>query len=88
MLKISTLIEKCFNWKRICFHKIEFSGSARIEPYCELVGIKVSLVIILCNAFCQFLGDITIGENGSRPKPSLGKRSWYFFGKPMNKRTY
>lgn len=47
------------------FHNIKFSGSARIEPYCRIIGDpKISIGNnFYCNAFCHFLGDITIGDN-------------------------
>ena len=47
------------------FSNIEFLGTAVVEPYCRLSGDpKLSIGNnFYCNAFCHFLGEITIGEN-------------------------
>ena len=74
------------------FHKIEFSGSARIEPYCRISGDPKIIIgnNFYCNAFCQFLGDITIGENVMiGPKTIIwGRVHGISLGKPMNKQEH
>ncbi|MDB0601493.1 acyltransferase [Tenacibaculum maritimum] len=47
------------------FGGVVFEGTAIIEPYCRLNGTS-KLVIgnnFYCNAYCHFLGDITIGKD-------------------------
>ncbi|MFA5134771.1 MAG: acyltransferase [Patescibacteria group bacterium] len=47
------------------FTKIKFQGSAMIEPYCRFIGDPIIIIgkHFYCNAFCHFLGNITIGND-------------------------
>ncbi|GFD96229.1 transacetylase [Tenacibaculum mesophilum] len=47
------------------FYSVVFKGKATIEPYCRLNGTpKITIGDnFYCNAFCHFLGDITIGDD-------------------------
>jgi len=47
------------------FSSVDFLGTAVIEPYCRLNGDPKIIIgdNFYCNAFCHFLGEITIGEN-------------------------
>ena len=47
------------------FNRVEFRGTALIEAHCRMSGDPKIIIgdNFYCNAFCHFLGEITIGKN-------------------------
>ena len=46
-------------------NRVDFKGSAIVEPYCRLIGDPLITVgsDFYANVACHFLGEITIGDN-------------------------
>jgi len=74
------------------FSKVEFKGTAVIEPYCRLSGDPKIIIgnNFYANAGCHFMGEITIGDDVMiGPKTIIwGRDHGMGSGTPMNKQPH
>lgn len=74
------------------FGKVDFKGTAIIEPYCRIGGDpKITIGNnFYCNAYCHFLGEITFGNDVMiGPKTIIwGRDHGMKMGIPMKKQPH
>nr|WP_010383587.1 DapH/DapD/GlmU-related protein [Pseudoalteromonas rubra] len=90
--RYSLRLKGVFLYNNTVCSNVEFRGTAKIEPYCRLVGApKISFGNnFYANAHCHFLGEITFGDDVMiGPKTVIwGRDHGIELGKPMKSQPH